>query len=288
MKDNVIKKITLNNGIEMPLLGLGVAHITDEEICEITVLEALKIGYRFIDTAACYENEKAIGAAIKKSKIDRRELFITTKVWIQDASYEKTKESFKKSLQNLQTDYIDLYLIHMPYGDYHGAWRAMEELYEQGKIRAIGVSNFLEDRLVDLILTNKIVPAVNQIELHPFYQEKPLRKVMEEYKIKTMAFSPLAKGQDKIFTNEILIEIAKKYNKTVAQVVLRFINQSNIITMPKSTKINRLKENFDSQNFKLEKEDMNKIENLDTGKSLILNIGSAAEVYRQHNIKFVQ
>lgn len=288
MKDNVIKKITLNNGIEMPLLGLGVAHITDEEICETTVLEALKIGYRFIDTAACYENEKAIGAAIKKSKIDRRELFITTKVWIQDASYEKTKESFKKSLQNLQTDYIDLYLIHMPYGDYHGAWRAMEELYEQGKIRAIGVSNFLEDRLVDLILTNKIVPAVNQIELHPFYQEKPLRKVMEEYKIKTMAFSPLAKGQDKIFTNEILIEIAKKYNKTVAQVVLRFINQSNIITMPKSTKINRLKENFDSQNFKLEKEDMNKIENLDTGKSLILNIGSAAEVYRQHNIKFVQ
>lgn len=280
--------IKLNNGVEMPLLGFGVFQIIDEKLCEETVSNAIKIGYRFFDTAACYGNERAVGNAIRKSKIDRKEFFITTKVWIQDASYEGTKKSFEKSLENLQTDYIDLYLIHMPYGDYHGAWRAMEELYKEGKIRAIGVSNFLADRLVDLILTHEIIPTVNQIELHPFYQEKNLLKIMKEYNIEAMAWAPFAEGQNNIFTNDTLVEIGKKYNKTAAQVVLRFINQNHIITMPKSTELNRMKENFESQDFVLSDEDMKEIEKMDTNKPLILNITSLDEVYRLHNIKFVQ
>lgn len=189
-----MEKLKLNNGIEMPQLGFGVFQITDYDLCKQSVKNAFKIGYRLIDTAACYGNEKAVGDAIRESQLTREELFISSKVWIQKDGYEGTKQTFMKSLDNLQTDYIDLYLIHMPYGDYHGSWRALEELYKEGKIKAIGVCNFLADRLVDLILTHDIVPAINQMELHPFYQQKELKQVMLKYDIQMMAWAPFADG----------------------------------------------------------------------------------------------
>ena len=281
-------KIILNNGIEMPLLGFGVFQITDEKVCEESVLTALKTGYRMIDTAACYGNEKAVGNAIKKSKIARKEIFISSKVWIQDAGYEATKKSFAKTLENLQTDYLDLYLIHMPYGNYHGSWEAMEELYRAGKIKAIGVCNFLTDRLVDLILSHSIVPAINQIELHPFCQQRQLREVMDKYEIKTMAWAPFAEGQNHIFENEILTKIGGKYDKTPAQVILRWLRQNNIIAIPKSVHEERIKQNFDVDDFILSESDMFEIGQMDTGKSLILDVPSLDEVYRLHNIRFEQ
>lgn len=194
-----MEKIVLNNGVEMPLLGFGVFQITDEKQCEECVLNALKIGYRLIDTAACYGNERAVGNAIKRSGIAREDIFISSKVWIQDAGYQETMKSFEKTLENLQTDYLDLYLIHMPYGNYHGSYQAMEELYHAGKIKAVGVCNFLPDRLVDLILTHSVVPAVNQIEMHPFYQQTELREIMKKYHIQTMAWAPFAEGQKEYF-----------------------------------------------------------------------------------------
>lgn len=278
----------LNNKVKMPLLGFGVFQITDEKECEESVLHALKTGYRLIDTAACYGNERAVGNAVKKSGIPREEIFISSKVWIQDAGYEKTKTSFEKTLKNLQTDYLDLYLIHMPYGDYYGSWRAMEELYQEGKIKAIGVCNFEKDRLVDLILNNEVVPAVNQIELHPFCQQVELRKVMEEYQIKPMAWAPFAEGVNQIFTNPILSGIGEKYGKTQAQVILRWLNQEGIIAIPKSVHQERIEENFAVDNFNLDKEDMEKIENMDTKNSLILEIRKLEEVYRLYNIRFEQ
>lgn len=278
----------LNNKVKMPLLGFGVFQITDEKECEESVLHALKTGYRLIDTAACYGNERAVGNAVKKSGIPREEIFISSKVWIQDAGYEKTKTSFEKTLKNLQTDYLDLYLIHMPYGDYYGSWRAMEELYQEGKIKAIGVCNFEKDRLVDLILNNEVVPAVNQIELHPFCQQVELRKVMEEYQIKPMAWAPFAEGMNQIFTNPILSGIGEKYGKTPAQVILRWLNQEGIIAIPKSVHQERIEENFAVDNFNLDKEDMEKIENMDTKNSLILEIRKLEEVYRLYNIRFEQ
>lgn len=281
-------KITLNNGIDMPLLGFGVFQITDENVCEQSVLNALKTGYRMIDTAACYGNERAVGNAIKKSKISREEIFISSKVWIQDAGYEATKASFEKTLDNLQTDYLDLYLIHMPYGNYHGSWDAMEELYQEGKIKAIGVCNFLPDRLIDLILSHNIVPMVNQIELHPFYQEKELCKIMEKYDIKPMAWAPFAEGQNHIFENEILVRVGEKYKKSAAQVILRWLRQEQIIAIPKSIHTERIRENFNVDDFKLSKEDMSRIEQLDTGSPLILDIPSIDEVYRLHDIRFEQ
>lgn len=235
-----MENITLNNGVKMPLLGFGVFQITDEKECEESVRTALKTGYRLIDTAACYGNERAVGKAVKESGIPRSEIFLSSKVWIQDAGYEATKKSFEKTLKNLQTDYLDLYLIHMPYGDYYGSWRAMEELYEAGKIKAIGVCNFEEDRLADLILNNKIVPAVNQIELHPFFQQKKTRSLMEKYEIKAMAWAPFAEGQNQIFTNPKLEEIGKQYQKTSAQVILRWLNQEQIIAIPKSVHEDRI------------------------------------------------
>lgn len=283
-----MKTIQLNNKVEMPLLGFGVFQITDEKECENSVLTALKTGYRLIDTAACYGNERAVGNAIKKSGIPREEIFISSKVWIQDAGYEKTKESFRKTLENLQTDYLDVYLIHMPYGDYYGSWRAMEELYEEGKIKAIGVCNFETDRLVDLILNNRIVPAVNQMETHPFCQQKALREVMKKYDIALMAWAPFAEGQNSIFTDKTLQAIGSKYGKTPAQVILQWFSQEEIIAIPKSVHTDRIQQNFAVHDFGLTQEDLTQIHQMDTENSLILDITSLAEVYRLYEIRFEQ
>ena len=280
--------IQLNNGVTMPLMGLGVFQVTDQQVCKESVLSALKIGYRLIDTAACYGNEKAVGEAIRESGLDRKELFLTSKVWIQDAGYEKTMHSFEKTLKNLGTDYLDLYLIHMPYGDYHGSWRAMEELHRAGKIRAIGVCNFLPDRLTDLILSHEIIPAVNQIELHPFCQQRSLRQVMAQYHIAAMAWAPFAEGQNGIFTHPVLTEIGKQYGKTPAQVVLRWLRQEGVVAIPKSVHAERIAQNFDVDDFTLSAADMVQISELDMGKPLILNVPSLNEVYRLHNIRFKQ
>ena len=280
--------IRLNNGLYMPLLGFGVFQITDGKTCEESVLNALKTGYRLIDTAACYGNERAVGNAIKKSGVSREEIFISSKVWIQDTGYEATKKSFMKTLENLQTDYLDLYLIHMPYGNYHGSWEAMEELYLEGQIKAIGVCNFLPDRLTDLILSHKIIPAVNQIELHPFCQQEKLRSIMNRYKIKAMAWAPFAEGQNNLFSNEILTIIGNKYGKTPAQVVLRWLYQSNIIAIPKSVHEERIRQNYNIFDFELTEKDITDIQKMDTGKSLILDVPDVEEVYRLHNIRFEQ
>ena len=280
--------IQLNNGVTMPLMGLGVFQVTDQQVCKESVLSALKIGYRLIDTAACYGNEKAVGVAIRESGLDRKELFLTSKVWIQDAGYEKTMLSFEKTLENLGTDYLDLYLIHMPYGDYHGSWRAMEELHRGGKIRAIGVCNFLPDRLIDLILSHEVIPAVNQIELHPFCQQRSLRQVMAQYHIAAMAWAPFAEGQNGIFTHPVLTEIGKQYGKTPAQVVLRWLRQEGVVAIPKSVHAERIAQNFDVDDFTLSAADMVQISGLDMGKPLILNVPSLNEVYRLHNIRFEQ
>ena len=281
-------RIQLNNGVTMPLMGLGVFQVTDQQVCKESVLSALKIGYRLIDTAACYGNEKAVGEAIRESGLDRKELFLTSKVWIQDAGYEKTMRSFEKTLENLGTDYLDLYLIHMPYGDYHGSWRAMEELHRAGKIRAIGVCNFLPDRLTDLILSHEVIPAVNQIELHPFCQQRSLRQVMAQYHIAAMAWAPFAEGQNGIFTHPVLTEIGKQYGKTPAQVVLRWLRQEGVVAIPKSVHAERIAQNFDVDDFTLSAADMVQIGGLDMGKPLILNVPSLNEVYRLHNIRFEQ
>lgn len=280
--------IQLNNGVTMPLMGLGVFQVTDQQVCKESVLSALKIGYRLIDTAACYGNEKAVGEAIRESGLDRKELFLTSKVWIQDAGYEKTMLSFEKTLENLGTDYLDLYLIHMPYGDYHGSWRAMEELHRAGKIRAIGVCNFLPDRLADLILSHEVIPAVNQIELHPFCQQRVLRQVMAQYHIAAMAWAPFAEGQNGIFTHPVLAEIGKQYGKTPAQVVLRWLRQEGVVAIPKSVHAERIAQNFDVDDFTLSAADMVQISGLDMGKPLILNVTSLNEFYRLHNIRFEQ
>ena len=280
--------ITLNNGVKMPLLGFGTFQITDQEVCKTSVCKALQAGYRMIDTAACYGNEKAVGEAVRESGISRKDLFLVSKVWIQDAGYEKTVVSFEKTLMNLGTDYLDLYLIHMPYGDYHGSWRAMEEFLKAGKVKAIGVCNFLPDRLLDLILSHEIVPAVNQIELHPFCQQKELRKLMAQYQIQPMAWAPFAEGQNGIFQNPTLTAIGQEYGKTPAQVVLRWLMQSNMIAIPKSVHEERICQNFDISDFTLSVSDMEQIEHMDTGKSLILDVPALDEVQRLHGIRFVQ
>lgn len=281
-------KLTLNNQVTIPLTGLGVYQINNLDECEHTVLNALKIGYRLIDTDACYGNEKAVGKAIKKSQIPREDIFISSKVWIQDAGYQKTKQSFAKTSENLQTDYLDLYLIHMPFGDYHGSWQAMEELYASGKIKAIGVCNFLPDRLVDLILTHNIIPAINQIELHLLCQQQELLKLMKKYDIKPMAWAPFIEGKEKIFENPLLISLAKKYNKTTAQIILKWLRQNNIISIPKSTNYTHLQENIQLNNFTLTAEELDTLTQLDKKHSIILDLHDINEVYRLHNIKFIQ
>ncbi|MCC8351003.1 MULTISPECIES: aldo/keto reductase [Bacillus] len=263
-----MQTVTLNNGVKMPIIGFGVYQVPDAQECENAVYEALMAGYRLIDTASGYLNEEAVGRAIKRSGVPREELFITTKLWIQDAGYESAKIAFSKSLSKLQLDYLDLYLIHQPYGDYYGAWRAMEDLYREGKIRAIGVSNFHPDRLMDLILHNEIVPAVNQVETHPFYQQKESAAFMKEQGVQHESWAPFAEGRNNMFSNEVLTSIAEKYNKSVAQVVLRWLVQREVVTIPKSVRKERIVENFDIFDFELSLEDIEQISTLDKGESL--------------------
>lgn len=279
--------VMLNNGVAMPLKGFGTFQITDEALCRESVSAALRAGYRLIDTAACYGNEKAVGESVRASGLDRQEVFLVSKVWIQDAGYESTMQSFQKTLANLQTDYLDLYLIHMPYGDYHGSWQAMSKLLQAKKVRAVGVCNFLPDRLADLILTHGILPAVNQIELHPFCQQKELRRLMAKYKIQPMAWAPFAEGQKNIFHQEVLQEIGKKYDKSAAQVILRWLKQEKIAAIPKSVHVERIAENFAIDDFALSEADRQQIEQLDS-KWRILDVASLEEAYRLHGIKFVQ
>lgn len=263
--------VTLNNGVKMPILGFGVFQIADANECERCVSDALETGYRLIDTAQAYGNETAVGNAIKKSKIPREELFITTKVWISNAGYEKAKLSIEESLKKLQLDYLDLLLIHQPFGDYYGTYRAMEELYEKGKIRAIGVSNFYPDRLIDLIKFNKVVPAVNQVETHPFNQQIEANEIMKKYGVQIQSWGPFAEGKNNLFTNEILKNIREKYNKSVAQVTLRYLIEKEILVIPKTINKDRMKENIDIFDFQLSEEDKIKIAQLDTKKSLFFS-----------------
>ncbi|BBE17997.1 oxidoreductase, aldo/keto reductase family [Aquipluma nitroreducens] len=258
-----MKQVVLNNGVEMPILGFGVFQIPDQKECENSVIDAIEAGYRLIDTAASYMNEVAVGNAIKRSGVAREELFITTKLWVQDAGYENTKKAFEKSLNKLQLDYLDLYLIHQPYGDVHGSWRAMEELYKVGKVRAIGVSNFQPDRVMDMITFNEVVPAVNQIETHPFNQQIETQKFLVENGVQIESWGPFAEGKNNIFQNEVLAAIGSKYNKSVAQVVLRGLTQRGVVAIPKSVKKERIKENFDIFDFELSAEDMEAISTLD-------------------------
>ena len=260
--------VTLNNGVKMPALGFGVFQIADPETCEQAVYDALMSGYRLIDTAAVYGNEAAVGRAVRRSGIPREELFITTKLWVQDAGYEKTKKAFEASLSNLQLDYLDMYLIHRPFGDYYGAWRAMEELYGAGKIRAIGLSNFGSDRLVDLVMNNKVVPAVNQVECHPYFQQKAAFDFMKEYRIQPEAWAPFAEGQKNLFTNEELLDIGAKYGKSAAQVVLRWNYQRGVVTIPKSVHKERMEQNISVFDFSLTEEEMEQIAALDEGVTL--------------------
>ena len=259
-----MKTVKLNNGIEMPVLGYGVFQIPDLVECEKGVINAIETGYRLIDTAASYMNEVAVGNAIKKSGVARKDLFITTKLWVQDTGYEKTKQAFQRSLEKLQLDYLDLYLIHQPYGDVHGSWRAMEELYKNGKVKAIGVSNFHPDRVMDIISFNEIVPAVNQIETHPFNQQIETQKFLIDNKVQIESWGPFAEGKNSIFQNELLASISKKYNKTIAQVILRWLTQRGVVAIPKSVKKERMKENFNIFDFELSAEDMETITTLDT------------------------
>lgn len=260
--------VTLNNGVSMPIIGFGVYQVSDAQECENAVYEALMAGYRLIDTAAGYLNEEAVGRAIQRSGIPREELFITTKLWVQDASYEGAKLAFAKSLKKLQLDYLDLYLIHQPFGDYYGAWRAMEELYHDGKIKAIGVSNFLPDRLMDLIVHNEIAPAVNQIETHPFYQQMESAAFMREQGVQHQSWAPFAEGLNNLFSNEVLASLAEKHNKSVAQIVLRWLVQRGIVVIPKSVRKERIVENINIFDFELPSVDMEQISVLDTRSSL--------------------
>lgn len=228
-------------------------------------------GYRLIDTAASYLNEEAVGRAIKRSGVTREELLITTKLWVQDTGYERTKKAFEKSLDRLQLNYLDLYLIHQPYGDVFGSWRAMEELYREGKVRAIGVSNFHEDRLIDLIIHNEVIPAVNQVETHPFNQQIENAKFMKENNVQIESWAPFAEGKNNLFQNEVLVSIAEKYNKSVAQVVLRWLTQREVVVIPKSVRKERIIENFNIFDFKLSQEDMESITTLDTKQSLFFS-----------------
>lgn len=280
-----MQTVTLNNGVKMPIIGFGVYQVPDADECENTVYEALKAGYRLIDTAAGYLNEEAVGRAIKRSGIAREELFITTKLWIQDAGYESAKRAFAKSLSKLQLDYLDMYLIHMPFGDYYGAWRAMEKLYREGKIRAIGVSNFLPDRLMDLIVHNEVVPVINQIETHPFQQQVDSAVFMKEQGIQHQSWSPFAEGRNNLFSNEVLVSIAEKHNKSVAQVVLRWLVQRDVVVIPKSVRKERLIENFDIFDFVLSPEEIATISTLDTKESLFMKIDNPEVAKMLGNMK---
>lgn len=262
-----IPAVTLNNGVKMPMLGFGVFQVPEPAECERAVREAIDVGYRLLDTATSYGNEEAVGAAIRQHGIERGELFLTTKLWLQDASYEGAMAAFERSLNKLQVDYLDLWLIHQPYGDVYGAWRAMQELYKAGRIRAIGVSNFYPDRLLDFVLHNEIPPAVNQIEVHPFHQQDEARNLLREYKVQPEAWGPFAEGKNGLFSNEVLQSIGEKYGKSIAQVVLRWLIQRDIVAIPKSVRKERMAENFDVFDFELDAADVAKIHTLDTKAS---------------------
>lgn len=259
--------VTLNNGIKMPQLGFGVYQIRDPKECEKAVLDAISVGYRLIDTAASYGNEEAVGEAIRKCGVPREELFITTKLWISDTSYEGAKKAFQKSLDKLRLQYLDLYLIHQPLNDYYGAWRAMEELYQEGKVRAIGVCSFYPDRLADLISFQKVAPAVNQVEANVFFQQREAQRYMQSRNVVMEGWAPFAEGKNDLFHNETLQKIGQKHGKTVAQVVLRWLLQRGIVCIPKSVKKECMEENFAVFDFQLDKSDMEQIAALDTGKS---------------------
>lgn len=264
----------------MPILGFGVFQVTDLEECEQSILSAIETGYRLIDTAASYGNEQAVGKAIKKSGIAREELFITTKLWAQDTGYEKTKKAFERSLKKLQLDYLDLYLIHQPIGDVHGSWRAMEELYKAGKIRAIGVSNFHPDRVMDLIVFNEMVPAVNQIETHPFNQQIETQQFLKENNVQIQSWASFAEGKNDLFKNELLASIGKKYNRSIAQVVLRWLIQRRVAVIPKSVRKERIEENFNVFDFELSLDDMSTIQTLDKKETLFFSHRDPAMVKR--------
>lgn len=277
--------ITLNNGIKMPLEGFGVFQIPDTAECERVVLDAIESGYRLIDTAAAYMNEEAVGKAIEKSGVPREEFFIVTKLWVQDASYETAKKAFNTSLEKLGIEYVDLYLIHQPMGDYYGAYRAMEELYKAGKIRAIGVCNFYPAVLADLCETVDVIPAVNQIELHPFFAQEDALKNMKKYGVAPMAWGPLAEGKHGIFTNPRLVEIGEQYGKSAAQVVLRWNVQRGVVIIPKSVHKERMVQNIDIWDFELTNEEMNEISKMDLGHSEIVNHSDPAFVKMLHTLK---
>lgn len=277
--------VTLSNGLKMPLLGFGVFQVPDGEVCEKAVLDALDTGYRLIDTAAAYGNEDAVGNAIKKSGVPRDELFITTKLWVQDASYEKAKKAIDTSLEKLGLDYIDLYLIHQPMGDYIGAYRAMEEEYKKGTLKSIGVSNFYPERLCDLCETVEITPMVNQVELHPFFGQENALALMKEYKVVPEAWGPFAEGKHNIFTHPVLSRIGEKYEKTAAQVALRWNVQRGVVVIPKSTHKDRIEQNMNIWDFSLTDEEMREISKLDLGKSEIVNHYDAKFVKMLHSMK---
>ena len=266
-----MQHVVLNNGVNMPILGFGVFQVPDPAECERSVRDAIATGYRLLDTAASYGNEAAVGQAIKRSGVPREELFITTKLWIQSDGYAGTKRAFADSMKKLQLDYLDLYLMHQPFGDVYGEWRAMQELYKEGRVRAIGVSNFQPDRLIDLIVHNEIVPAINQIETHPFHQQLKTQKFMEDNKVQNEAWGPFAEGKNDLFHNDLLLSIGSKYNKSVAQVVLRWLTQRGVVAIPKSVRKERMEENFNSLNFDLSVDDMEAIKTLDTKASLFFD-----------------
>ena len=277
--------VTLNNGIKMPLEGFGVFQVPDPAQCKQAVLDAINSGYRLIDTAAAYMNEEAVGAAIKESGVDRSELFITTKLWVQDADYESAKKAIETSLEKLGLDYLDLYLIHQPMGDYVGAYRAMEEAYKEGKLRAIGVCNFYPARLADLCETVDVIPAVNQVELHPFFQQEDALALMKEYGVRPEAWGPFAEGNHGIFTHPVLSSIGEKYGKSAAQVALRWNVQRGVVVIPKSVHKNRMEQNMNIWDFELSEEDMNEIAKLDIGHSEIVNHDDPNFVKMLHGLK---
>lgn len=284
--DKHVKTVTLNNGIKMPILGFGVYQVTDQKLCEESVLEAINTGYRLIDTAALYLNEEAVGRAIKRSGIARDELFITSKLWVQDAGYDNTKKALERSLKKLQLDYLDLYLIHQPYGDIFGSWKAMNEMLKEGKLRAIGVSNFESDRVMDLIANTEIVPAINQVETHPFQQQSELHEFLKGNGVQMEAWAPFAEGRNGIFTNEVLNSIAKEHSKSVAQVILKWLVQGDIVAIPKSVHKDRIAENFNIFDFDLSKDEMASMAALDTRRSLFFDHRDPEAVKRISERKF--
>ena len=277
--------VTLNNGATMPQLGFGVFQVPDLAECERAVTDALSVGYRLLDTASSYGNEQAVGRAIAASGVAREDLFVTTKLWLEDAGYEPTKRAVERSMERLSLDYLDLYLIHQPYADYYGSWRAMEELHHEGVLRAIGVSNFFPDRLVDLILNNEITPAVDQVETHVFNQRAVDQQVMQRYGVQIESWGPFAEGLNGFFTNETLTTIADAHGKSVAQVALRWLIQRGVVVIPKSVRKDRMAENFDVFGFELTGDDMSQIAALDLGKTMFFDHRDPEQVARMNSLR---